>query len=87
MLHHRVVILTQPKGGGHQYSSTPLRGVCRFVGDTDFNRSTFWLGIELDLANGKHDGAVHGVRYFECAPGHGLFVKPTTVVLEQDYAR
>ncbi|KAJ8297933.1 hypothetical protein KUTeg_024464 [Tegillarca granosa] len=32
-----------------------------------------WCGIALDDPDGKHDGKVEGVRYFNCFPGHGIF--------------
>eukprot|EP00965_Chrysotila_dentata_P130830 4325138-Pleurochrysis_carterae.AAC.2 len=47
-------------------------GTVRFKGRTHF-REGEWVGVELDAARGKNDGSVHGTRYFECAPAHGLF--------------
>lgn len=38
-----------------------------------------WLGVELRTPKGKHDGAIHGRRYFTCKPGHGLLVRPSKV--------
>ena len=37
------------------------------------------IGVELDEATGKNDGEAKGKRYFECAPLHGVFVRPTKV--------
>ena len=34
-----------------------------------------WAGIALDTPVGKNDGAVAGIRYFQCQPNHGVFVK------------
>ena len=51
-----------------------------YIGPTDFEEGT-WVGVELDTADGKHDGSVNGTRYFECRPGHGLFVRPEAVRL------
>ena len=33
-------------------------------------------GVELDAAVGKNNGSVKGVVYFQCAPNHGLLVRP-----------
>mmetsp|Transcript_37434 Transcript_37434/g.98171 ORF Transcript_37434/g.98171 Transcript_37434/m.98171 type:complete len:236 (-) Transcript_37434:93-800(-) len=56
-------------------------GTVRFVGQTKFgDTSAMWVGVELDTADGKNDGSVEGVRYFDCAPSHGLFVRPNQVV-------
>ena len=41
-----------------------------------------WVGVELDVPVGRHDGvAKNGRRYFQCRPGHGLFVRPEMVDL------
>lgn len=50
----------------------------RFVGDTHFAAGD-WIGIELDDATGKNDGAVQGERYFDCEPGYGMFVRPPAI--------
>ncbi|RAL13766.1 putative dynactin [Aspergillus homomorphus CBS 101889] len=50
----------------------------RFVGTTHFAPGD-WIGIELDEATGKNDGAVQGERYFDCEPGFGMFIRPTAV--------
>nr|XP_015213096.1 PREDICTED: kinesin-like protein KIF13A [Lepisosteus oculatus] len=51
-------------------------GTIHYVGAVDFAEGV-WVGVELDLPAGKHDGTVHGREYFRCLPGHGVFVKPT----------
>lgn len=57
--------------------------VVRFVGETTFAPG-IWVGVELDDGNGKNDGSVQGERYFDCAMGNGMFVRPTAVtVVEQ----
>lgn len=39
----------------------------------------YWYGIELDQPTGKHDGSVFGVRYFTCAPRHGVFAPASRI--------
>jgi dynactin 1 len=55
-------------------------GVIRFVGQTAF-ASGDWVGVELEDSTGKNDGSVQGERYFDCAMGRGMFVRPTTVTI------
>ncbi|KAL8736484.1 MAG: hypothetical protein Q9166_000276 [cf. Caloplaca sp. 2 TL-2023] len=55
----------------------------QFVGQTQFAAGG-WIGVVLDDATGKNDGSVQGRRYFDCLPGHGMFVRPTvTKILDQ----
>ncbi|WYZ37369.1 hypothetical protein EsH8_II_000875 [Colletotrichum jinshuiense] len=55
-------------------------GIVRYVGTTHFAGGD-WVGIELEDDGGKNDGSVQGERYFDCAMGHGMFVRPTTLVI------
>ncbi|XP_074843704.1 kinesin-like protein KIF13A isoform X2 [Carettochelys insculpta] len=50
-------------------------GTVRYVGPVDFSPG-IWVGIELSVQLGKHDGTVKGREYFHCKPRHGLFVRP-----------
>ncbi|KAL5265794.1 hypothetical protein ACHWQZ_G006482 [Mnemiopsis leidyi] len=54
---------------------TRLEGTVRFCGEPQFAKG-MWVGVELDTEQGKNDGEVKGVRYFQCRPQHGLFCKP-----------
>ncbi|XP_068070379.1 kinesin-like protein KIF13A isoform X4 [Danio rerio] len=51
-------------------------GMVHYVGGVEFAKG-IWVGVELDLAVGKHNGTVKGRVYFRCATGHGVFVKPS----------
>jgi len=58
-----------------------LNGRVRFVGQTYFKPGE-WVGIELETSEGKNDGTVHGTRYFHCAPGRGIFVRPSAIIVQ-----
>ena len=49
-------------------------GVIGFIGQTQFARGV-WVGVVLDTPEGKNNGSVGGVQYFNCAPNHGLFTR------------
>ena len=53
-------------------------GTIQFVGTTLFAPGD-WVGVVLEEATGKNDGAVQGHRYFHCTPGHGIFVRPAAL--------
>ena len=55
----------------------------RFVGTTQFATGD-WVGVELEDASGKNDGAVQGQRYFNCAPAHGMFLRPAAATILRD---
>ena len=56
--------------------SNGVKATVQFVGNTHFAPGD-WIGIELEDASGKNDGAVAGQRYFDCPPGHGMFIRPS----------
>uniref|UniRef100_A0A7M5UMN0 CAP-Gly domain-containing protein n=3 Tax=Clytia hemisphaerica TaxID=252671 RepID=A0A7M5UMN0_9CNID len=51
-----------------------LEGQVRFYGKTQFADGT-WVGIALTVPEGKNNGTVQGVSYFNCDPNHGLFIR------------
>ena len=59
----------------------------QFTGTTHFAAGD-WLGVELDDATGKNDGAVQGERYFTCSAGYGMFVRPAVAqIIDQPTPR
>ncbi|KAI9874235.1 MAG: hypothetical protein M1830_010039 [Pleopsidium flavum] len=55
----------------------------QYVGTTHFAAGD-WIGVDLEEATGKNDGAVQGERYFDCEQGHGMFVRPAVAhVIDQ----
>ena len=51
-----------------------LKGKVKYLGEVKGIAGN-WIGVELFTPQGKNDGSVKGVRYFECAPNYGIFVK------------
>ncbi|XP_054990367.1 CAP-Gly domain-containing linker protein 2 isoform X1 [Sorex araneus] len=51
-------------------------GVVQYLGETQFAPGQ-WAGVVLDEPVGKNDGAVGGVRYFECPALRGIFTRPS----------
>jgi dynactin 1 len=54
--------------------------ILQYTGNTHFAPGD-WLGVVLDDATGKNDGSVQGQRYFECRPGHGMFLRPAAATV------
>ena len=59
------------------------RGILRFFGTVEFAVGQF-CGIELDNAEGKHNGSFKGIRYFQCPQDHGIFVPASRVFVDQN---
>ncbi|KIX05686.1 uncharacterized protein Z518_03658 [Rhinocladiella mackenziei CBS 650.93] len=54
-------------------------GTVRYIGPIHLAAGE-WLGLELADDGGKNDGSVKGHRYFQCAPGYGIFVRKESAV-------
>ncbi|RUS12603.1 CAP Gly-rich domain-containing protein [Endogone sp. FLAS-F59071] len=54
-------------------------GTVRFIGQVTFAEGT-WVGVEVNAGEGKNDGSVQGVRYFDVPDKHGLFVRSADAV-------
>ncbi|ESN96559.1 hypothetical protein HELRODRAFT_153538, partial [Helobdella robusta] len=62
------------KVGDRVWVNGAKSGIVAFIGDTKFAPGE-WVGVHLDLPDGKNDGSVGGVRYFTCEPLRGVFSK------------
>ncbi|XP_075033980.1 CAP-Gly domain-containing linker protein 1 isoform X1 [Mixophyes fleayi] len=62
--------------GEHVWVNGNKPGFIQFLGETQFAPGQ-WAGIVLDDAIGKNDGAVAGVRYFQCEALRGIFTRPS----------
>ena len=69
-------------GESVQVRPSNISGVIAYVGATEFAPGT-WVGLELDTSQGKNDGTVKGVKYFECPPKKGIFVRPKNLKLDK----
>ncbi|XP_064206181.1 kinesin-like protein KIF13A [Anguilla rostrata] len=56
-------------------------GMVHYVGGVEFAEG-IWVGVQLDVPAGKHNGTVQGRVYFRCPDGHGVFVKPSRLSRE-----
>jgi tubulin-folding cofactor B len=54
-----------------------------FVGEVHFKAGQ-WVGVRFDDRVGKNDGTLDGTRYFTCESGHGGFVIPKSVALDEN---
>ncbi|XP_069092302.1 CAP-Gly domain-containing linker protein 4 isoform X2 [Pleurodeles waltl] len=61
-------------------------GTLRFCGTTEF-ASGQWAGIEMDEPEGKNNGSVGGVQYFNCAPRYGIFAPVSKIQKASDVTK
>ncbi|XP_060606101.1 kinesin-like protein KIF13A, partial [Ruditapes philippinarum] len=62
--------------------ASKMTGVVQFVGNVEF-ASGPWVGVELDLPEGKNNGSVNGIPYFRCRPRHGIFVRHDKLIMDK----
>ncbi|KAJ8600255.1 hypothetical protein CTAYLR_002005 [Chrysophaeum taylorii] len=49
-------------------------GTVKFVGPVHYAKGD-WVGVALDLPDGKNNGTIKGTTYFSCSPKHGIMVR------------
>lgn len=59
------------------------KGEIKFIGTTQF-ASGEWIGVLLDQPEGKNDGTVNDVKYFQADTDCGLFVRRVQVKLDEE---
>lgn len=64
-------------------SNKTAYGTLRFIGPTKFS-SGLWCGIELSRPDGRNNGTVKGVKYFQCKFNYGIFVHEEKVTLAEE---
>lgn len=55
------------------------RGTIKYIGKIPGLGAGYWVGIALDDATGNTNGTVVETAYFECAPDHGVFLRPKEI--------
>lgn len=82
----------KPKDKAHKFQvgdgvlvSGTKAGVIAFLGPTQFAKGE-WAGVVMEKPEGKNDGTVQGVVYFQCPPQHGLFARLHNLTLVQPAA-
>ena len=56
------------------------RGTVKWTGTLPSHTGDY-VGVELDVESGKHDGVFNGVQYFRCKKEKGIFVKLSKVIM------
>ncbi|XP_073838187.1 dctn1-related [Musca autumnalis] len=59
-----------------------LEGRIAYIGVTNFAPGR-WIGVVLTEARGKNNGQVRGISYFKCEKNHGIFVRPSQLIMKR----
>ncbi|CAG0894718.1 unnamed protein product [Darwinula stevensoni] len=82
---HASVVLTEDTDqfmvGQRVYVGGTKSGSIVYIGEVKFAPGE-WAGVVLDEPIGKNDGSVGGVKYFQCAPNHGVFSRLTRLTYD-----
>mmetsp|Transcript_16452 Transcript_16452/g.35632 ORF Transcript_16452/g.35632 Transcript_16452/m.35632 type:complete len:285 (+) Transcript_16452:1-855(+) len=75
------IAATMRVGGRCEVNPGGRRGEVKFIGKVPELHPGFWIGVAFDEPQGKNDGSVKGVRYFECMESYGGFLRPNCVTM------
>lgn len=71
--------------GSRVITTSNKKGLVRFIGKTKFAEGE-WYGLQLDTPDGKNDGSISNIRYFDCEPQYGLFCKASQIRIDEEFA-
>lgn len=63
--------------------SRKCSGIVQFIGEVSFAKNIFY-GIELQTNDGKNDGSINSITYFNCKENYGLFIKKKFIILYEN---
>lgn len=55
------------------------RGTVQYLGKIPSIAPGWWVGVKYDEPVGKNDGSIKGLRFFDCPPNYGGFLRPDKV--------
>ncbi len=53
--------------------------IVQYIGRVPEIGRGYWIGVEFEAPEGKHDGSIGSVTYFEGRTGHGSFLRPNHI--------
>jgi len=71
-LKERIMVETEAVRGGRP-------ATIMFIGKVPEIAPGFWIGVEFEIPDGKHDGSIDGKVYFQCRKNHGCFLRPSHI--------
>jgi len=71
-LKERITVETEAVRGGRP-------ATIMFIGKVPEIAPGFWIGVEYEIPDGKHDGSIDGKVYFQCRKNHGCFLRPSHI--------
>ena len=75
--HQKVEAEAIALGSRCQLLASQKLGTVLFVGTVSSLAPGYWVGINLDDAEGNSNGTLSGQQYFEADENHGVFVRPS----------